>query len=112
MTIKEGIDTTDDSAAAKLFRRMILANGTHQTDSTSERIKVGQERAGAKGRRPGRPPALSPEQVDLARQLYAENHSISHTARLMKVAQGTIKKAVESAEPSGHTGNHRFLENE
>ena len=60
VAIKEGIDTTDDGAAAKYFRRMILANGAYQADSTSERIKVGQERAKAEGRPPGRPPALSP----------------------------------------------------
>ena len=60
VAIKEGIDTTDDSAAAKYFRRMMLANGAYQADSTSERIKVGQERAKAEGRPPGRPPALSP----------------------------------------------------
>ena len=53
VAIKEGIDTTDDSAAAKYFRRMMLANGAYQADSTSERIKVGQERAKAEGRPPG-----------------------------------------------------------
>ena len=58
VAIREGIDATDDSAGAKYFRRMMLANGAYQADSTSERIKVGQERAKAEGRRPGRPPAL------------------------------------------------------
>ena len=49
VAIKEGIDTTDDGAAAKYFRRMMMANGAYQADSTSERIKVGQERAKAEG---------------------------------------------------------------
>ena len=49
IAIKEGIDTTDDSAAAKYFRRMMLANGAYQADSTSERIKAGQDRAKAEG---------------------------------------------------------------
>ena len=49
VAIKEGIDTTDDSAAAKYFRRMMMANGAYQADSTSERVKVGQERAKAEG---------------------------------------------------------------
>ena len=48
VAIKEGIDTSDDSAAAKYFRRM-MANGAYQTDSTSERIKAGQNRAKAEG---------------------------------------------------------------
>ena len=45
VAIKEGINTADDSAAAKYFRRMMMANCAYQTDSTSERIKAGQERA-------------------------------------------------------------------
>ena len=59
--IKEGIDTADDTAAAKLFRRMMMANGAYQAASTSERIKAGQDRAKAEGRPPGRPPALTPD---------------------------------------------------
>ena len=53
VAIKEGIDTTDNSAASKYFRRMMLANGAYQADSTSERIKVGQERAKAEGQAAG-----------------------------------------------------------
>ena len=66
VAIREGIDTTDDSAAAKYFRRMMMANGAYQADSTSERIKAGQDRAKAEGRPPGRHPALTPDQVSMA----------------------------------------------
>ena len=60
---KEGINTADDSAATILFRRMMLAQGAYQVESTSELIKAGLERAKAEGRKPGRPPPLTPEQV-------------------------------------------------
>ena len=53
MAIKEGIDITDDSASAKYFPRMMMANGAYQADSTSERIKVDQERARGRGVRLG-----------------------------------------------------------
>ena len=66
VAIREGIDTTGDSAAAKYFRRMMMANGAYQTDSTSERIKARQDRAKAEGRPPGRHPALTPDQVSMA----------------------------------------------
>ena len=33
---KEGINTADDSAAAKLFRRMMLAQGANQVEPTSD----------------------------------------------------------------------------
>ena len=57
VAIKEGIDTTDDSAVAKLFCRMMMANGAYQADSTSERIKAGQDRAKAPlgGHQPSHP---------------------------------------------------------
>ena len=53
VAIWEGIDTTDDSAAAKYFRRMMMANGAYQANSTSERIKAGQDAPRPKGGRLG-----------------------------------------------------------
>ena len=40
VSIREDISTADDSAAAKTFQRMILAQGTYQVESTGERIRV------------------------------------------------------------------------
>ena len=103
VAIREGIDTTDDGAAAKYFRRMMLANGAYQADSTSERIKVGQERAKAEGRPPGRPPALSPDQVNECKRMFAENPSVSRVARIMKISWSTANKAIfdESSAQAG-----------
>ncbi len=103
VAIKEGIDTTDDSAAAKYFRRMMMANGAYQADSTSERIKVGQERAKAEGRQPGRPPALSPDQVNECKGMFAGNPSVSRVARIMKISWSTANKAIfdESSAQAG-----------
>ena len=105
VAIREGINTADDSAAAKLFRRMMLAQGAYQVESTSERIKAGLERAKAEGRKPGRPPALTPEQTKECRRMYAETPSIRRVARIMKVSQGTVKRALElDAGPYGLSG--------
>ena len=96
VAIRENINNTaDDSAAAKLFRRMILAQGTYQVESTSERIKAGLYLARAEVRKPGRPPALTPEQVEECRRMYAEAPSIRRVARIMKVYQGTVKRALD-----------------
>ena len=94
VAIREGINTADDSAAAKLFRRMMLAQGAYQVESTGERIKAGQDRARAEGRPPGRPPALTPEKEQVALRMYAEGASIRRIARVVEVSQGTVKKAV------------------
>ena len=91
---EEGINTADDTAAAKLFRRMMLAQGAYQVESTGERIKAGQDRARAEGRPPGRPPALNSEKEQVALRMYAEGASIRRIARVVEVSQGTVKKAV------------------
>ena len=41
VALRENIDTSDGSAAAKFFRRSMLAQGAYQVDSASERIKLG-----------------------------------------------------------------------
>ena len=61
---RENIDTSAAIAAAKFFRRSMLAQGAYQVDSASERIKLGLERARGNGKKVGRPPALTPQQVD------------------------------------------------
>ena len=85
--------STNDRAREKYFRRMMI-NGTSQADSTRERIKVSQERAKAEGRPPGRPPALTPDQVNECKRMFAENPSVSRVARIrqssMEVQQVVI----------------------
>ena len=85
--------STNDRAREKYIRRMMI-NGTYQADSTRERIKVSQERAKAEGRPPGRPPALTPDQVNECKRMFAENPSVSRVARIrqssMEVQQVVI----------------------
>ena len=105
VAIRENINTADDSAAAKLFRRMMLAQGAYQVESISERVKAGLEWARAEGRKPRRPPALTPEQVQECRRMYADTLSIRRVARIMKVSQGTVKRALElDADPDDQRG--------
>ena len=54
--INMNIDTRDNTAAGKYFRRAMLALGAYQVDATSERIKLGLDWARGEGRRIGRPP--------------------------------------------------------
>ena len=76
----ENIDTSDGSAAAKFFRRSMLAQGAYQVDSTSERIRLGLDQARAGGKRLGRPPALTPEQVAQCRRMTEEGAGLRHIA--------------------------------
>ena len=47
VAVRENINTRAGSAAAKFFRRSMLAQGAYQVDSASEQIKLGLTRARA-----------------------------------------------------------------
>ena len=94
VAIWENIDTRDDSAAGKYFRRAMLALGAYQVDAASERIREGQARARGEGRRIGRPPTLSPEQVKQCRRMAREGVGLRHIARVMQCSPATVKKAL------------------
>ena len=94
VAIRENIDTRDSSAAGKYFRRAMLALGAYQVDATSERIRDGQARARGEGRRIGRPPALTPEQVEQCRRMSGEGAGLRHIARVMQCSPATVKKAL------------------
>ena len=94
VAIRENIDTSDGNASAKFFRRTMLALGAYQVDSTSERIRLGLDRAKASGKQIGRPQALSPEQVEQARQMRSEGGGIRHIARVLRCSPTTAKKAM------------------
>ena len=61
-------------------------------DATSERIGDGQRRA--EGRRFGRTPALSPEQVDQCLRMAQEGAGHRRIARVMKCSPATVKEAL------------------
>ena len=101
ISTEESINTADDSAAAKLFRRMMLAQGAYQVDSTSERIRAGIERARAEGKRPGRPPALTSEDTEDCRRLYAGGTGYSPTP------DRQAEEGLQDYGQEGHRGRGR-----
>ena len=95
VALRENIDTREGSAAAKFFRRSMLAQGAYQVDSASERIKLGLDRARAEGKRVGRPPALSPDQMEQSRRMAEEGAGLRQIARVMQCSPATVKKVLE-----------------
>ena len=71
----------------------MMANGAYQTDSASERIKAGQNRAKAEGGRPGGHWRSHPDQVDECKRMFVENPSVSCVARIMKISRSTADNA-------------------
>ena len=94
MAIRENIDTWKGSAAAKFFRRSMLAQGAYQVDSAGEWIKLGLERARVDGKRVGRPPALSGEQLEQCRRMAEEGAGLKQISRVLGCSPATVKKAL------------------
>ena len=101
VALRENIDTQEGSAAAKFFRRSMLAQGAYQVDSASERIKLGLDRARAEGKRVGRPPALSGEQEEQCRRMAQDGAGLRQTARVMQCSPATVKKVLVDVWPNG-----------
>ncbi len=94
IAVRENIDTPDEGAAAKFFRRSMLAQGAYQVDSASERIELGLDRARAGGKQVGRPPALTTDQVEQCRRMAEEGAGLRQIARVMTCSPATVKKAL------------------
>ena len=94
VAVRENIDTSDGSAAAKFFRRSMLAQGTYQVDSASEGIKLGLDRARAGGKQLRRPPTSTSEKVEQCRRMADEGAGLRHIARVMTCSPATVKKAL------------------
>src|SRR2546423_7074125 len=69
-SLTEQIDTT--TSGGKLIFHVFAALAEFERDIIRERTTAGLEAARARGKRGGRPPALSPERIKLARKLYAD----------------------------------------
>ncbi|MET9344925.1 recombinase family protein [Nonomuraea sp. NPDC003804] len=99
-SLHEALDTTTPGgrlvfhvfAALAEFIRELIVEGTHE----------GLAAARARGQRLGRPPAMTPEQIQHARDLLTRpNNTVSSIARLLGVSRSTIYKYVPELTPDG-----------
>ena len=108
VAIRENIDTREGSAAAKFFRRSILAQGAYQVDSAIERIRLGLGRARTSGKWVGRPRALSHQQVEQCQRMAGKGAGLRHIVRVKGYSPATVKKAlILSSESAAAPAFHR-----
>ncbi|MDX3587916.1 recombinase family protein [Streptomyces europaeiscabiei] len=91
-SVDEPIDTT--APDGHLVLCAVDATLQLETSWISEVTAEGQAAARARGQRVGSPPKLTPEQVDLARQMHAAGHPAPSIAAMLKVAKSTIYRLV------------------
>lgn len=105
-SLDEGLDTA--SAEGNAIGEVFAALAGFLHDLRVEGTRDGLEAARAGGRRLGRPPALTPEQVAQATAMLTwPGHSIASIARELGVSRSTLYKHVPGISPSGSPASVR-----
>lgn len=97
-SLQESLDTS--TAAGKLLFHLMAALAEFERDLIRERTNAGLAAARARGRKGGRPKALTPLQAMLARQMWEmREHPIAEIAGTLGVSRATIYRAIRALEP-------------
>lgn len=92
-SLQERIETT--SAGGKLMLTVFAAMAAFERDLLSERTKAGLAAARARGRQGGRPPALGPAQIRLAKTMLADDTvTVTEVARHFNVGRNTLYRSL------------------
>ncbi len=92
-SLTEAIDTS--TSGGRFILTIFSALATMEREIISERTKAGLEAAAKNGRKGGRPPKLSAEQVQTVIDLRDGGTSISGIARSLNVSRDTVRKALD-----------------
>jgi len=93
-SLTEQIDTT--TSGGKLIFHIFGALAEFERDIIRERTTAGLEADRARGKRGGRPKALSPERIKLARKLYADtNTSVPEICKMLGISRHTLQRYVK-----------------
>jgi DNA invertase Pin-like site-specific DNA recombinase len=63
-----------------------------------ERTTAGLTAARARGRKGGRPKALTAKQLGIAQDLYEKRHPIADICRTLKISKATLYRYIETGE--------------
>ena len=89
VSLHEQIDTT--TATGKMMIHFFAMLAEFERNLISERTRAGLSAARARGRKGGRPPAITPQQLKLARAMLAgEGVTVSEVAKHLGVSRSTL----------------------
>lgn len=92
-SLTEAIDTT--TAAGRCFFHVLAALGEFERELIRERTNAGIAAARARGKKGGRPAALTPAQIRTAKALYdAREMTVQEIADHLGVSRSTVNRAV------------------
>jgi DNA invertase Pin-like site-specific DNA recombinase len=92
-SLTEAIDTT--TSGGKLIFHIFGALAEFERDIIRERTNAGLSAARTRGRRGGRPKALSPKKAEMARKLFADkSNSVSDICKTLGISRMTLWRYV------------------
>ena len=93
-SLTEQIDTT--TSGGKLIFHIFGALAEFERDIIKERTQAGLAAARIRGKRGGRPKALSAEKIKLARRLYADTStSVTEISKMLGISRHTLQRYVK-----------------
>jgi DNA invertase Pin-like site-specific DNA recombinase len=96
-SLTENIDTT--TSGGKLIFHIFGALAEFERNLIKERTTAGLTAARARGRKGGRPKALTPRQLSIARALYNDKqHSIEEICRTLKISKATLYRYINTTK--------------
>jgi DNA invertase Pin-like site-specific DNA recombinase len=84
--------------------RSLTENAEFERNLIRERTQAGLTAAHARGKRGGRPQALTARQLGIARELYEKRHPVAELCRTLKISRATLYRALKTWERS-HQGS-------
>ena len=94
-SLTENIDTT--TPGGKLIFHMFGALAEFERDLIKERTNAGLQAARARGRRGGRPKALSPKKAQMAQALYADKtNSIDEICKTLNISRTSLYRYLKT----------------
>jgi DNA invertase Pin-like site-specific DNA recombinase len=97
-SLQEAIDTS--TSGGKLVFHIFGALAEFERELVRERTQAGLSAARARGRLGGRPRAMTPDKVRLARQMYdSREHTVEAIAKTLGVSRASIYRHLDPAAP-------------
>jgi DNA invertase Pin-like site-specific DNA recombinase len=106
-SLREGIDFS--TAAGRLQAALFSAMAAYERDLIKERAAAAREAAAIRGRRVGRPRALTEEQVRTARTLREAGTDITSIAATLNTSRATVYRYTEPVSAEAAAGAARSL---
>jgi DNA invertase Pin-like site-specific DNA recombinase len=101
-SVTENIDTT--TSGGKLIFHIFGALAEFERNLIRERTAAGLIAAGARGRKGGRPKALSLKQRSIAKELYEKRHPIQEICRTLKISKATLYRCIRPGKETNNPG--------